>query len=411
MARTFAGELAALEQAALRRRLRIVDSPQQPRLQSGGRQLINFSSNDYLGLAASAELSALLKDGVDRCGAGSGASRLVCGTHRAHAQLEDAIAAFKGTESALAFSSGYAAAVGTLTAIAEKGDILLMDKLCHASLIDGARLSGATLRVFPHNRTDRLAELLVWARENAAADRRIIIVTESVFSMDGDLAPLAEIVRLRHEHDALLMVDEAHAVGIMGPGGRGLAAELGLSGSVDIHLGTLSKALGLHGGYIAGSRALTDLLVNRARSFIYSTAPPPSVAWAATRVVQDIIASAQGDAARARLQENIRLFTAPGTDPATNAGPAAPGPAAPSPAAQSAILPVIIGGEQAALDRSAALERAGFLVPAIRFPTVAKGSARLRVTLSATHTAEEIRGLRGALESAASPERRARTER
>lgn len=379
--RTFDEELHDLRAASLFRSLRHVEGPQQPAVTVDGREVVNFSSNDYLGLASSPEVKEALVRGVEQWGAGSGASRLVCGTQSPHVALEEALAAFKGTEASLTFSSGYAAAVGTLTAMLGKDDVVILDKLCHASLIDGARLSGATLRVFPHNRTDKLVELLQSTRVKLPANARLLVVTESIFSMDGDRAPLAEIAALAREHDALLMVDEAHAFGICGAQGRGVAEECGVQ--PDIHMGTLSKAAGLHGGYIAGSRALIDLLINRARSFIYSTAPPPAVAAAAAIVVRDILPGPDGEARRAGLWENARLF-------ASLLSLQEP---------QSAIVPVIIGGEEEAMQCSARLLEQGFLIPAIRYPTVARGSARLRVTLTAAHQREEVQALAAALTS------------
>ncbi len=383
--RTFDDELAALREASLLRSLRTIESPQQPRVTAGGRDLRNFSSNDYLGLAASPEVKEALIRGVEKWGAGSGASRLVCGTQSAHAELESVLACFKGTEAALTFASGYAAASGTLSALLQRGDVVILDKLCHASLIDGARLSGATLRVHPHNNMDRLAHLLKWARSNVKSDARIMVVTESIFSMDGDRADLAAIVALKEEHGALLMLDEAHAFGIIGAGGRGLADEEGVVPRVDIHMGTLSKAAGLHGGYVCGSRGLIDLLINRARSFIYSTAPPPAVAAAACYVVQHLLPGESGDIRRARLHGHLSLF-------ADRMGMSA--------APQSAIIPVIIGGEQASVECSARLLESGFLIPAIRYPTVARGSARLRVTITAAHEADDVAALAAALKVA-----------
>jgi 8-amino-7-oxononanoate synthase len=367
--RTFEEELHALREASLFRTLRRVNGPQQPRVDVDGRAVINFSSNDYLGLASSPEVKEALIRGVEQWGAGSGASRLVCGTQSPHTALEESLAAFKRTDAALTFSSGYAAAVGALTALLGPEDTVILDKLCHASLIDGARLSGAMLRVFPHNRTDRLAELLAKTRAKAPAQARVLVATESIFSMDGDRAPLAEIAALTQQHGALLMVDEAHAFGLCGAQGRGLADEAGIL--PDIHMGTLSKAVGLHGGYICGSRALIDLLINRARSFIYSTAPPPAVAAAACEVVRNNLPGPAGDARRARLRQLLARFCA-------GMNGAVPEP-------QSAIVPLIIGGESEALQRSAALLEAGFLIPAIRYPTVARGTARLRLTFSAAH--------------------------
>ena len=272
-------ELRALERDGLRRRLRPLDSAQGPRVALADHgDCLNFSSNDYLGLASDEGLKESYQKNIGRFGVGSGASRLVCGTMAAHLRLEEKIAALKRAEAAITYSSGYAAATGSLPALCGKGDIIILDKLCHASLIDGARLSGATLRIFPHNDLDRLESHLQWAARRIDRDGRILVVTESVFSMDGDLAPLARIVECKERHGALLLVDEAHALGVLGPRGRGLAAALGLEGRVDFQMGTFSKAVGLSGGYLCGDRAMIDLLVNRARSFIYSTAPSPALA-------------------------------------------------------------------------------------------------------------------------------------
>ena len=375
-------ELRNLEAGGLLRGLRPLDSPAGPRVSRDGRELWNFASNDYLGLARHPEIENAMVEGVGKFGAGAAASRLVCGTLGQHVELESALAAAKGTEAALAYSSGYAAAAGTLPAIATKGDILIMDKLCHASLIDGARLSGADIRVFPHNNISRLDHLLQWASAQARPQCRVIIVAESIYSMDGDAAPLAEIIALKERHGALLLLDEAHAFGIMGPGGRGLAAQLGMADQVDIHMGTLSKAAGLSGGFICGSRSLIDLLINRARSFIYSTAPPPAIAAAATHVVRNILPGPQGETLRARLRENVTLLSTL-TD---------------RPAPPAAIFPIITGTESSAMEAAAALREKGILVPGIRFPTVPRGSARLRITLSAAHQEPDIRALATAIQ-------------
>ncbi len=337
-----------------------------------GRQLVNFSSNDYLGFAGEPALAEAAKRAIDEFGVGAGASRLVCGTLAPHAALERRLAEFKNTEAALAFSSGYATAVGTLGALAGKNDVVILDKLCHASLVDGARLSGASLRVFPHNHLGKLESHLAWARKNEPA-ARVIVATESVFSMDGDRAPLREIAGLKERYGALLLLDEAHAVGVIGRHGQGLAQEEGVE--VDIQMGTLSKALGAGGGYICGKRNLIDLLINRARSFIYSTAPPPAVAAAAHAAV-DLLASDAGEERRQKLWANLGRF-------------------AENPA--SAIIPIAIGGEDTALAAARWLFEVGFFVPAIRYPTVAKGTARLRVTLSAKHTPEQVAALAEAL--------------
>lgn len=369
-------ELEELESAGLRRRLRRVDSPQGSRVRVDGRELINFSSNDYLGLANDAELKSLHQDHIGRCGAGSGASRLVCGTLAPHLELEEKLAALKGTEAALTFGSGFATALGTIPALCGKDDFVVLDKLCHASLIDGAKLSGATLRIFPHNDLDRLASHLRWCDSKRGAGSRVLVVTESVFSMDGDRAPLAEIADLKTRHDALLLVDEAHAFGVIGPGGRGLAAELGLESQVDLHMGTFSKAVGLSGGYLCATRAIVDLLVNRARSFIYSTAPSPALAATIADAI-GIVNGIRGDALRAGLWDRIRAFEE---------------------TASSAIVPRIFGSNEAALSAAERLLEEGFLVPAIRYPTVPRGSARLRVTFSAAHREEDVAALKGRLD-------------
>ena len=355
------------------RGLQPLDSPAGPRVTRGGRELWNFASNDYLGLARHPRVEAALIEGVQRHGAGSAASRLVCGTLPPHRLLEDALAAAKQTEAALAFSSGFATALGVIPAIAGKQDYILLDKLCHACLVDATRLSGATLRVFPHNDTGKLGRLLssIRAKDPQA---RILVSTESVFSMDGDLCPLREIVDLTESHDALLLLDEAHGFGVLGENGMGLAEREGLQQRVTFQMGTLSKAAGLSGGYLAASREWIDLLVNRARSFIYSTAPPPALAHAAIASLE-LIRSDEGRTLREKLRENIAII-------ADSATP---------------IIPRVLGANEAALAASAALADAGFMVPAIRFPTVPRGSARLRISLSAAHPPEAVRALRDTL--------------
>ncbi len=381
----FDEELRDLRARTLLRRLRTFDAPQQPAVTQAGWKLVNFSSNDYLGLATEPALRDAAKAAIDEFGVGSGASRLVCGTLPPHTKLEETIARFKGTEAALAFSSGYATAVGTLSGLARAGDVIVFDKLCHASLIDGAKLSGATLRIFPHNHLGKLESHLAWAREHAR-EGRLIVATEAVFSMDGDCAPLAEIVAIKKRYDALLLLDEAHSVGVLGKNGRGLADVLGLQSDVDIHMGTLSKALGVSGGYIAGSRHLIELLVNRARSFIYSTAPPPAIAAAATAAIEWLMTAA-GEQRRELLWKNLARL-----------GDAMPRSLMGERRIQSAIFPVILGESERALDAAERLLEAGFVVPAIRFPTVAKDAARLRITVSARHTAEQISALCATLE-------------
>jgi 8-amino-7-oxononanoate synthase len=384
MPRSFEDQLDGIRSQSLMRTLREIDSPQGAVIELGGRRLVNFSSNDYLGLASEPTLREAAKRAIDQYGVGSGASRLVCGTQSPHLLLEKKLAEFKRTEAALAFSSGYAAAVGTLGALLEPKDVVILDKLCHASLIDGARLSGAVLRVFPHNHLCKL-EVLVRQARARQPDARVVVVTESVFSMDGDRALLDGIVEIKDRHGALLLLDEAHAVGVIGDHGRGLSDELGVAARVDIQMGTLSKALGVSGGYICGSRNLIDLLLNKSRSFIYSTAPPPALAAAANAAL-DFLMSDAGAARQRKLWENLALFDLTLGDALSRQRPP-----------QSAIIPILIGEESAALAAAQALLERGFLVPAIRYPTVAKGTARLRVTLSASHSAEQIGSLCDAL--------------
>ena len=378
----FQEQLNGLRARSLERKLREIGSAQGPEIEIAGRRLINFSSNDYLGLANDSRTREAALAAIKEFGVGAGASRLVSGTQSPHLRLENALARWKGTEAALSFSSGYAAALGTIPALVARNDIILLDKLCHASLIDGAKLSGAILRVFPHNHLGKLENHLEWAQRQHAG-KRVLILTESVFSMDGDRAPLRELIKLKKHFGALLFLDEAHAIGVIGPNGCGLAAAENLSGDVDVQMGTLSKALGASGGYICGSRDLIEWLINRARSFIYSTAPPAGIAAAALAAV-NFLESPEGEERRRLLWERIALMheLLPGNGSnkkATDAG--------------SAIFPWMVGDQQAAIDLASGLQGEGFFVPAIRYPTVAKGSARLRITVTAAHKEDQIRSL------------------
>ena len=376
-----AGELQRLTDANLRRSLRVIDRSECVLLTISGREIVNFSSNDYLGLASHPALAEAMAEGARRWGTGATASRLICGTTAEHAALEEELAAAKGTEAALVFSTGVAAATGTIPSLVGRGDVVILDKLAHACLIDGTHASGAKMRIFPHNDLAKLESHLRWARETHP-EGKILIVTESVFSMDGDLAPLREIVELKDRYGAWLMLDEAHAVGIRGAGMQGLAGELGLIDRIEIQMGTLGKALGVSGGYIAGSRVLIDFLINRARSFFFSTAPSPAVA-AACRAALRVVCSDEGDRLRTTLLNHISLLS-------SLLGMAR---------SESAILPLILGSEERALGEAARLFEAGFFVPAIRYPTVPKNTARLRVSLSAAHTPDQIRALAAALSS------------
>jgi 8-amino-7-oxononanoate synthase len=364
-------ELEALDQASLRRRLGANDI-----------NLLNFAANDYLGLSHHPALVEAARQATALRGTGAGASRLVTGTDSAVLALEEALAAWKEKEAALVFSSGYAAALGTIPALVGQGDTVILDKLAHASLIDGARLSGATVRTFLHNDLDRLDALL---GKISRTDSRFLIVTESIFSMDGDTAPLRELVELKDRHGAWLFVDEAHATGLYGTNGAGLVAEAGLSARVEVVMGTLSKALGSVGGYVAGSRILIDALVNRARSFIYSTALPPG-AIAASHAAIELARGSEGAQLRDRLRRNIAHFHSGLSTTWKN-----------RPLSSSAIQPLICGEASAALQLAARLREAGFLIPAIRYPTVPRGAARLRLALSAAHADKDIDALNRAL--------------
>ena len=373
--------LAGLRGQNLFRELRRVDSAPGTRIETGGKQFLNFSANDYLGLANHPALKEAAVRAVEKFGAGAGASRLVCGSLAPFHELEESLAAFKQTEAALTFATGYAAAVGTITALCGKGDIVILDKLVHACIVDAAKLSGAKLRVFAHNDLDDLEAKLQWASESKSA---ILIVTESIFSMDGDAAPLRAIVALKNKYGAWLMVDEAHATGILGKNGRGLADALGVGGQIEIQMGTLGKAFGAGGGYICGSRALVDFLVNRARSFIFSTAPVPAAAAAATAAIR-LDQAAEGEVLRKDLFARIAEFKS-ATGNRQSAIPAA-------------IVPLILGDEERAVAAAAKLREQNIFVPAIRYPTVARGAARLRLTFSAAHSPADIAELVRALKT------------
>jgi 8-amino-7-oxononanoate synthase len=368
------------------RELRRVDSAQGTRIKIGGKTFLNFSANDYLGLANHPTLKEAAIRAVEKFGAGAGASRLICGSLAPFHELEETLAAFKQTEAALTFVTGYAAAVGTITALVGKNDIIILDKLVHACIVDAAKLSGAKLRVFAHNDLEDLEDKLKWAKESKSAignrQSAILIVTESIFSMDGDAAPLREIVALKEKYGAWLMVDEAHATGILGKNGRGLADALGVSAQIEIQMGTLGKALGASGGYICGDRALIDFLINRARSFIFSTAPVPAAAAAATAAIH-LVQSAAGESLRSQLQQRVAEFKL-----AIGNGKLE---------MPSAIVPLILGDEEKTLTAAASLREQNLFVPAIRYPTVARGAARLRVTFSAAHTAADVAELASAL--------------
>jgi 8-amino-7-oxononanoate synthase len=354
--------------------LREVEIVDFPYVRVNGVDCLNFSSNDYLGLASHPLLKARAKQAWEEQGAGSAASRLICGNLPAHQALDLALARFKGTEAALSFSSGFATALGTIPALVGPSDTVIVDKLSHACLIDAAKLSGAKLRAFPHNDLNYLEKIL----QKRPAEGNVLIVTESVFSMDGDAAPLRELVALKEKYGAWLMVDEAHSTGLYGEGGCGLVQAEGLTGRVDVQMGTLSKALGASGGFIAGSQTLIDYLINKARSFIFSTAPMPVSALVAQAAVQLVQTPTGGELRDAlwRNVESLRKAWPPGL-----------------PEFISPILPWQVGDEAGSMKASTELLKQGFLIPAVRYPTVPRGQARLRVTASAAHSLGQIQGL------------------
>jgi 8-amino-7-oxononanoate synthase len=375
--RSVEDELLELERQSLRRELRWVGSEQNREILLDGKRVVNFASNDYLGLSSHPEVIKAMKDALDEWGVGSGSSRLITGSMTAHENLEKYIAQLKGCEAALSFSTGYAASVATLGGLLRKGDTVILDKLAHASLIDGAKLSGATVRIFPHN-DNGLAKLERLLEGAVSESGRVLVVTESVFSMDGDVALLEEIISLKKKYGAMLLVDEAHGLGVYGDKGLGLIEHLGCGEDVDIHMGTLGKSAGVAGGYIAGSQAMIDLVVNRGRAFIYSTAPPPAQAVAATKALE-ILTSSEGVLLRKKLWSNIEKLTS------MLAGVRELN-------LSSAIIPWRVGDGEAdeALQLSNRLLVLGIFVPAIRFPTVPRGTARLRITVTASHTDEDL---------------------
>jgi 8-amino-7-oxononanoate synthase len=359
-------ELDRLEQESLLREVRSLETAQDPEVVRDGKRLLLFASNNYLGLANDPRVVDAAAAAARRWGVGMGSARLITGGIGLHDELEASLASLKRTQAALVFSSGYLANLGTLSALAGDADAIFSDELNHASIIDGARLSHAEVHVYRHADVSHLDDQL-----RASSARRKLVVTDTVFSMDGDLAPLPDITAVCEAHDAILMVDEAHATGVVGPGGRGAVAHFGLEGRVPIVMGTLSKALGSAGGYIAASSDLIAFLRNKARAFIFDTAMPAPVAAAAHTAVQILLA------------EPERALCV-----CSNAARLADGLAVQRP--DAAILPIVVGSAEESLRLAETLEAAGILVPAIRPPTVAPGTARLRATVMATHTDAHI---------------------
>jgi 8-amino-7-oxononanoate synthase len=368
------GTAAAIHEAGRWRRVRPFDAVGPVGSEPGGRPLVSFASNDYLGLTTHPDTTAAAHAALDRWGTGSGASRLVVGSRPIHHDLEEALARWRGADAAVVFPTGFAANLGVLAAFAGPDLTVVSDEWNHASIIDGCRLAaqqGAEVVVVPHADAAAVEAALA---TRAGRGRRGLVVTDAVFSMDGDEAPLDDLVAAAARHGALLVVDEAHAV-LGPPMHTGAAAALAAAGAGLVRVGTLSKALGSLGGFVAADRLVVDLLVNRARPFIFTTAPTPADAAAALAAVA-IVTGSEGDELRARLRRLVERLA----------------PGHPSP-----ILPVIVGDEQAALDAAEALAARGLLVPAIRPPTVAPGTSRLRIALSAAHTDEQVDALATAL--------------
>ena len=368
----FEQELKDREQQQLLRSLVRIGSPQGPRVRVNGREVVLLCSNDYLGLAAHQSLAQAAREALDRYGSGSGASRLVSGNMDLHEELERRIARFKGTDAAILFNSGYAANTGVLPALAGDGDVILSDELNHASIIDGCRLSRAKTIVYRHRDPGHLEELL----REASACRRRLIVTDGVFSMDGDIAPLPDLVMLAERYDAVLMVDDAHGTGVLGNRGRGTVEHFGLEGRVPVQMGTLGKALGSFGAYIAGDRGLTTYLLNTARSYIFSTSLPPAVC-AASMAALEIID--QEPWRRDRLWQNRERFASGLISQGIGTG-----------ASATPIIPVAAGGADRALRAAGALFAAGIYAAAIRPPSVPEGGSRIRTTVTAAHSSTDI---------------------
>jgi 8-amino-7-oxononanoate synthase len=367
-----AERLAELRESGLHRRLRLVESPQGPRVLLDGRQVLLLCSNDYLGLADRAEVRDAAAQAALRWGAGAGASRLISGNMAPHRRLEERLAAFKGYEAALLFGSGYLANIGAISALAGRGGVVFSDELNHASIVDGCRLARGETFVYRHADVEHLA----WGLREAAG-RGALIVSDGVFSMDGDVAPLADLARLARDHRCRLMVDEAHATGALGPGGRGSVAAAGLSGEVDLVVGTLGKALGSYGAYVCASVELRELLLNTARSFVFSTALPPPTLSAALAALE-LLEAEPGmverlNANAAALREGLRTE-----------GLAAGG-------GQSQIVPLEVGDARRTMELCERLLERGVFAQGIRPPTVPPGSSRLRFSAMATHEEAELR--------------------
>lgn len=365
-------ELNQLRERGLFRWPRLLEGPQEPVARYDGRQVINLCSNNYLGLANHSTLKEAARRAIDQLGVGSGAVRTIAGNMAIHKQLEGELAQFKHTEAALLYQSGFTANAGTVAAILGKEDVIVSDELNHASLIDGARLSGAEKKIYPHKDVQAARRLL----QESRGVRRTLLITDGVFSMDGDIAPLPDLVALAEEFGAIMMVDDAHASGVLGRAGRGTIDHFNLHGRVHVQVGTLSKAFACQGGYVAGSQVLIDYLIHRARPLLFSTSHPPSVAAtavAAVRLVQE-----QPELLE-RLWDNTRFFKRGLTQLGFDTG-----------MSETPITPVIVGDERLAMELSDRLFGAGVFALGIAFPTVPRGKARVRTIVTAGHTQADL---------------------
>lgn len=367
------GKLAELEEQGLLLHPRTLEGPTGARARFDGRDVINLASNNYLGLANHPRVNEAAAKAALELGAGSGAVRTIAGSMSMHLELERRFAAFKHAEAALMFQSGFTANAGTVAAILDKEDVIVSDQLNHASIIDGARLSRAEIKVFPHKDAEAAGALLA---ETARPGRRQLLITDGIFSMDGDIAPLPDLVEVAERHGAIMMIDDAHATGVLGAGGAGTVDHFGLHGRVDIQVGTLSKAIGVLGGFIAGPRVLTRWLENRGRPYLFSTSAPPAVV-AACMTALDVI---QDEPDRLeRLWNNTRAFKAALHELGFDTG-----------LSETPITPVIAGDEERAQALGRRLFEEGVFAPAIVFPTVVRGQARVRTIVTADHTEQDL---------------------
>jgi glycine C-acetyltransferase len=365
-------EIDALKDQGLYRRLRILEDEQKPQTTFDHRSVVNLSSNNYLGLTTHPRLRTRALEATRKYGVGTGSVRTIAGTMDIHMELERRLAEFKQTEAVVVFQSGFAANAGTVSAVLNKDDVVISDELNHASIIDGCRLSRATIKVFPHKDVDAARTVL----QSLPATQRKLLITDGVFSMDGDLGPLPGLCDLAEEFGCIMMVDDAHASGVFGQNGRGTIDHFAVHGRVDIQVGTLSKAIGVLGGYVAGTRALIDFLYHRARPFLFSTSHPPAVAAACIAAIDVLMEEPH---IIERLWENTRFFQSGLASLGFNTG-----------SSQGPITPVIVGDGALAMKLSDRLFDAGVFAQGIAFPTVAIGKARVRTIVTATHTHDEL---------------------